>query len=395
MSVGVQIKKIARWTFLSLVSGVLVGVSSGLFLILLDLFTRLRKQNPQLIWGLPIAGLMIGGLYHFMGREIAHGNRRLLKEIHHPQKKLPFYMAPLILLTTLMTHLFGGSAGREGTAVQMGASLSDQLTGFLPFEPWERQVLLTAGAGAGFGAAIGAPWAGMVFGLEILRWSGRKSFLVAMSCLVASMTGYGVTVLMNAPHSHFPKVDIPLVDFKMLILVAVAGVAFGLCARVFNKTVSVTETLFTKFIAYPPLRPLIGGFCLLGFFWLEGSDRYAGLGVDVIQQTLDGATQLKDPFLKIGATALTIGSGFKGGEFIPLVFIGSTLGSVLALLLPIESGLLAALGFAAVFGAAAKVPLACAVMAMEIFGWEIGPYAIFVGWIAAFFSGSKGIYKNQ
>lgn len=383
-----------RWSCLSVLSGILAGGSASLFLILLDQTTVLRLQNPQIIWALPGAGLLIGLLYYYAGQDFARGNDRLLAEIDRPHHRLPILMAPLILITTLMTHLFGGSTGREGTAVQMGASLSDQLTGFFGLEPSERRALLAAGSGAGFGAAIGAPWAGMVFGIEILRRWDRRSWGVTFWCGVASFVGYGLTLLLQTPHSQFPTVEIPEFDFTFLVALFFAGLIFGTGARLFNQMVFMVEKFF-KFIPYSPLRPFFGGIVLLGFFGWEGSLKYSGLGIDVIQQSFAEVATFKDPILKGVATALTVGSGFKGGEFIPLVFIGSTLGSALAVVLPTGSSLLAALGFAAVFGAAAKVPLACAVMAMEIFGWSIGPYALFVGLIASFFSGAQGIYKKH
>lgn len=384
-----------RWGCLSVLSGLLAGLSAGLFLILLDHVTKVRIENPRIIWALPVAGLLIGLLYHHFGQTFARGNQRVLAEVHGGRRPLPVLMAPFILLSTLVTHLFGGSSGREGTAVQMGAALSDQLPRLFKLESWERQALLAAGAGAGFGAAIGAPWAGAVFGVEILRQWKRSTLIVALWCLGASMVGHSVTLWMGAPHTEWPLVAVPHFEIPVLLYLLIAGLIFGISARWFNGAVRWVEKSFHLF-SYPPFRPFWGGLLLLGFFWWEGSLRYAGLGIESIQQALltqDQIPSMEVPFLKAIATALTIGSGFKGGEFIPLVFIGATLGAALALFLPVSSSLLAALGFSAVFGAAAKVPFACAIMAMEIFGWQLGPYALMVGLTADYFSGPSGIYR--
>lgn len=206
-----------RWTFFSALCGVLSGIAASIFLISLDWVTKTRTGFPAIIWGLPLAGLIIGLVYHHFGKDVAAGNNLILDEIHDPKRTVPFHMAPLILLGTVITHLFGGSAGREGTAVQMGASLSDQLTRFFKIEPEERKILLTAGAGAGFGAAIGAPWAGMVFGMEVIN-IGRLRLFAWFECLVASFAGYYTAVFLNAPHSAYPAIEVPGVDWRILFL---------------------------------------------------------------------------------------------------------------------------------------------------------------------------------
>jgi H+/Cl- antiporter ClcA len=292
-------------------------------------------------------------------------------------------MAPLILVSTVLTHLFGGSAGREGTVVQMGASLADQLT--RRETSARRTALLQAGAGAGFGAALGTPLAGMIFGLEVIA---RRSN-AWLECFLAAIAAFATTLLLRAPHTHYPPVNVPAPDFKLLAIAAGAGVLFGLTARAFVLLTHAIEKLQKRFVKYPPLRPVVGGVLLVAFFTLTSSLRYAGLGLPVIQQSLSETASWWDPLLKAFYTALTIGSGFKGGEFIPLVFIGTTLGSALGF------SWLAAVGFSSVFGAAANTPLACAVMAMEIFGWTIAPYALLAGFIAFLVSGHPGIYKTQ
>ena len=161
-------KRYLRWTWFSSMCGILAGVASAIFLISLDWATKTREHHQILLIGLPFIGLLIGWIHHKFGNEASRGNNLILDEIHDPQKIVPFRMAPLILGGTVLTHLFGGSAGREGTAVQMGASLSDQLSRFFRIKNGERKILLAAGAGAGFGAAIGAPWAGVVFGMEVI-----------------------------------------------------------------------------------------------------------------------------------------------------------------------------------------------------------------------------------
>jgi len=383
-----------RRGFLSGLCGVFAGLAATIFLYLLRWATDARHENPALIWLLPFAGLFIGLVYQRWGREIVKGNNLILDEIHDPQNTIPFRMAPLILLTTVVTHLFGGSAGREGTAVQMGASLSDQVARLFGVSGGERRTLLMAGTGAGFAAAIGAPWAGVVFGMEVTT-KGRFSVGSWFECLVAAFVGYGVTLVLQAPHSIYPQVHIADYSPLTFLLVSVAAVGFGLAASFFVRTTHWFERAFRRLIVHAPLRPMLAGVALAVFFYLEGSYRYAGLGIDVIQDSLVGPMEPWVPLIKSLATTLTVGSGFKGGEFIPLVYLGATMGSAMASVLPVAPGMLAAVGFSSVFGAASKTPIACALMAIEIFGLRIAPFALVSCFIAFYFSGGQSIYSSQ
>lgn len=389
-----QIKQYVQWSILSALCGLLSGLAATLFLVLLDIATRFRLAHPYVIGALPIGGFLVGWLYFHFGKDVAGGNNLIIDEIHDPQKTIPFRMAPFVLLGTLVTHLFGGSAGREGTAVQMGASLSDQLSRFFHIAPEKRKVLLVAGAGAGFGAAVGAPWAGMIFGMEVINIGKLKLFAWA-ECFIASFVGYYTTHLLGAPHTIYPTVEIPDLDGKAALWVCVAGIAFGLSTRVFVALTHAVERTQAALLRYPPLKPALGGLLLVALFSLEGSLRYTGLGIASIQEAFVNPASFKDPMLKTFFTSLTIGSGFKGGEFIPLVFIGATLGSALSILLPLSFQLLASLGFAAVFAGAANTPLACSLMAMELFGYRIAPYALIACFMSYYVSSHKGIYQSQ
>ncbi len=387
------VERYLRWTLLSALGGVLSGLAAAAFLILLEWATSTRDVHPQIIWLLPAAGLAIGWMYHRFGKAVESGSNLILDEIHDPRNVIPARMAPFILLGTVLTHLFGGSAGREGTAVQMGASLSDQLTRFFQIEPEERKVLLVAGAGAGFGAAIGAPWAGAVFGMEVIA-VGRLRLFAWFQCLIASFAGYYSAILAGAHHSVFPRVDTSF-ELRNAMFVVLAGVAFGLAVRGFVHLTHFIERLHQRLIPRLPLRPFVGGLLLIVLYKIEGSYRYAGLGLPEIQHGLRQASRFSMPALKAFFTALTVGSGFKGGEFIPLVFVGTTLGSALSVIFPVPVGLLGSVGFAAVFAGAANTPIACTIMAIEIFGLPIAPYAFLACFVSYYASGPHGIYKSQ
>lgn len=389
-----SLRRYLKWTGLSLLSGTLSGVAATVFLMLLDAATHFRDQDPRIIWLLPVAGFFIGWIYHHLGQEAARGTHLILDEIHDPKKTTPLRMAPFILFGTVLTHLFGGSAGREGAVVQMGASLADQFGKFFRVQSEERRILLVSGAGAGFGAALGTPWAGMIFGMEVIQVGRFRPFAI-FECGVASFSAYSVARFLSAPHSRYELGVLPPFALQSLLWVAVAGVAFGIAARSFAVLTHGVERLQSQLISYPPFRPALAGCVLVALYYFEGSYRYVGLGIPGIQEALSAVQSFKDPLLKTIFTAITVGSGFKGGEFVPLVFIGTTLGSALSGLLPVSFQVLAGVGFAAVFAGAAKTPIACSIMAIELFGIEIAPYVV-VGCLVSFFvSGNRGIYRSQ
>lgn len=383
-----------RWSFYSALVGLLAGASAALFLISLNWATKYRSKNMWLIWLLPFAGLFIGYCYKRYGRKAQEGTGLILEEIHNPQNIIPFRMAPFVFIGTVITHLFGGSAGREGTAVQMGSTFADQLTQFFQIEPEERKILLIAGAGAGFSAAIGAPLAGAIFGLEVIQ-IGKLRLFALFECLIASFVGFHTSRVLGAPHSIFPVLNVVTYDVATVVSVFLGGLAFGMAANIFVKCTHLVERIQKKYIKISVLRPFFAGIALIILYYIEGSYRYVGLGIPTIQNSFTQSASWYDPIIKLIFTSLTIGSGFKGGEFVPLVFIGSTLGSFLSTQMMISKGLITSLGFAAVFGAAANTPIACTIMACELFGWKIAPYALFCCLIAYYITGHLGIYKNQ
>lgn len=379
---------------LSFLVGLLAGLSSTIFLYLLNIVTDLRLAHTGIIWFLPLGGFLVGFIYHAYGKDVSAGNNLIIDEIHDPKKVIPFIMAPFILFGTIITHLFGGSAGREGTAVQMGASLADQLSSHFKLTPSERKSLLMSGAGAGFGAAIGTPFAGFLFGMEVV-WTGRIRLKTALECLISSFTAFYISKIFHAPHSVFPELVTHRLSFKELLFVAIGGVIFGITARAFIASTHFVEKCMCHWIKYPPLRPFFGGAVVAILFWVEGSYQYAGLGIETIQGALVDHVGVHVPVLKSIFTSITLGSGFKGGEFVPLVFIGASLGSFFASFFPVSVSLLSSVGFSSIFAAASKTPIACTIMSIELFGWEITPYA-FVGCMVAYLvSGKKGIYLAQ
>ena len=384
-------RRIFKRILISSLAGVLAGLGSAIFLYFLSLCTEARVSYPRIVCFLPLAGFFIGFAYWRWAKTAVKGIGLVVNEIQEPQGEVPLRMAPMVLIGTLVTHLFGGSAGREGTAVQMGAALAEQIKKWIPFDPEDRQIALMAGMAAGFGSAIGTPWAGGIFGVEVVGLKAGKWGKLPY-CLISSFIAMGVTILVHAPHTHYPNIFLPAFSLGLLPIAAATGVVFGFAARAFIQMTRIVEHVQAVLVKPPWLRPFIGGLILVYCYKELSLDSYAGLSLPLIQGALEFPPPAGMFVIKAGLTALTIGSGFKGGEFIPLVLVGTALGSFFGQWLPLGFPLAGALGFAAVFGGAAATPLAAAVMAGEIFGLRVFPYS----WVACLFSalvaGSRTVY---
>ncbi|OOG72843.1 voltage-gated chloride channel family protein [Flavobacterium sp. A45] len=383
-----------KWLLICCLIGIFSGSASALFLVSLEFVTQVRIQNTWIIWLLPFGGLFIGYLYFISDSKIAKGNNLLLEEYNKPEKKIPFLMAPLVLLSTLITHLFGGSAGREGTAVQMGGAIADVCSSIFRLNHSERRTLIILGISAGFASVFGTPLAGALFALEIIFFSRINFRSIVLSFLVAYIA-YFTVEFWEIQHTHYSIPEIPEMNFTALFWVLIVSILSGLAALLFSRSTHLWGKLFSKTIKHPPLRPFIGGIILAITIYFIGTTKYIGLGVPMIVDAFSIQNAPYDFLLKILFTGFTLGAGFKGGEVTPLFFVGATLGSALSVVVPLPIALLAGMGFVAVFSGATHTPIACTVMGMELFGMESGVYIGIACIIAYFFSGSIGIYKSQ
>ncbi len=393
-SIGALLRYLFKWAMLATIIAALAGTASAALLAALDWATAVREQHAQLIWLLPVAGFAVGWVYMKYGADVEGGNNLLLERIREPGQTVPLRMAPMIWGATVVSHLFGASVGREGTAVQMGGALADQISHRARLVGADRRIVLMAGISAGFASLFGTPWAGALFGLEVLAvGSLRKQAL--LPCIVAAWLADGVSQAWGAHHTHYSVPVLPPVSGSMLSSALLAGVAFGLMAWLFVRSTHGFGAWTKRRLAYAPWRPFAGGLVVALVVWGLDAHRYIGLGIPVIQQAFDQPVHTLDFLAKAAMTTLSLGTGFKGGEVTPLFFIGATLGNTLAPLLSMPLGMGAALGFAAVFAGAANTPIAATVMAMELFGLSIGPYAALACCAAYLTSGRAGIYAGQ
>jgi len=399
-----------KWFALITPMAVAVGTVVALFLWALDIATETRHTNMWIILLLPFSGIFIVWLYEFFGKETLAGNNLILDRIHEPGAgRVPLRMAPLVLGTTVLTHLFGGSAGREGTAIQIGGSIASRLGKALKLSKREVRIFLMAGVAAGFGAVFGTPIAGIIFALEVVT-VGRPRMEALLPCLLASIIadrvciGWGIEHTMYSFNTlsevaaHGPSFHMSITQ---LIGVSIAGILFGLAARFFSYCAHGFVKVFKK-IENVYLRPVVGGVIVLLISLILGTTDYLGLGVSSpnpdgvsILGAFDGNVSYLSWFWKILLTTITLGCGFKGGEVTPLFFVGATTGAALGLLTGMPVDLLAAIGFVAVFGGATNTPIACTIMGIELFGSQYAPFMAVGCFVAFLFSGKDGIYSSQ
>ncbi len=386
---------LGQWIVLGSLVGVLCGASSAACLWLLERATELRAGHELIVYTLPLAGIVIGLVYERLGQSIKGGNNLVIDTIHDGGPEIPLRMAPMVLIGTVLTHLFGGSAGREGTAVQMGASITDWVSHRLGLTKHVRRQLLAAGVAGGFGSVFGTPIAGAVFGLECIVL-GRIEYEALVPALVASIVGDMTTRSLGIVHTHYPAASqvalTPILLMKWLLF----AIAVAIVSTSFIELTHFIKQRGEKLVPRLPIRMIIGGLVLIGLWKLAGTSDYLGLGVRTIVRAFEDPSLPMFAFAwKLLFTAVTLGAGFLGGEVTPLFFVGAALGNALARLLGIPLELGAGVGLAAVFAASSNTPLAMSIMAMEILGAPAFPHVFIVCVLAYLLTGHRSIYPSQ
>ncbi|HEY8396464.1 MAG TPA: voltage-gated chloride channel family protein [Flavihumibacter sp.] len=404
-------KYLIRWTAIVVPLALLIGSLVAFFLWSLDYVTNTRLKYPWLLAFLPAAGVLIYFLYDLAGKGTEKGNNLILDEIHEPAGGVPRRMAPLVLVATLITHLFGGSAGREGTAVQIGGSLAEGFARPFRFSSEDRRMLLICGMAAGFGAVFGTPLTGAIFALEVLIL-GQITHRALLPCLIASFLaditcqfwGVGhVSYQIRLVHRQFTDITSWLPNLVLLVKLIILGMACGMVSALFTTLTNQIKTTAKLIFRHGWMIPMTGGVLVVALSFIPGNSDYLGLGVwnadpsvvTISSAFTEGGAHTFSWAWKLLFTAITIGMGFKGGEVTPLFFMGATLGHTLAVLLGVPVDLFAGLGFIALFGAATNTPIACTIMGAELFGGEYLLHYAIVCFTAYYFSGKTGIYSSQ
>ena len=397
--------KVFKWVVVLAVVAGLVGSAAALFLWALDVATRQRFATPWLIYLLPLAGVAMGFYYRYFGKHISSGNHLILGNVHAGRDTVPLSLAPSIIIATVATHLFGGSAGREGTAVQMGAAIAAGCGRLVAKTEQAGRLLLFCGIAAGFGAVFGTPFAGAVFALE---FTGHRLFSrKIVPCLLTALAADQVCLAWGIIHTPYPLIEftrtisayLPLV-WKLLFAAAV----FALASRFFIAASHYTVRKLRAWFPHEAVRAGVGGAVVVALFLIVGTGDYLGLGV--LAENKDSLTlpRFFSPDVHAPATAwlwklvftvVTLSAGFKGGEVTPLFFIGAALGNALAWFLNAPVDLFAGVGMIAFFAAATKTPYASIIMGIELLGWHLyAPLAVctLMTWKL---SGRDSVYPNK
>lgn len=383
-----------KWVAFGVLIGTIVGTVGTVFHIALDFVTDLRIENPWIIYLLPLAGIVIVFLYRTFGKKRSLDTNLILTSIHK-QKNIPLRMAPLIFISTLLTHLFGGSAGREGAALQLGGSIAQQTGRFLKFGDKQLNVATMCGMSACFSSLFGTPITATVFSMEVIS-VGNMHYSALVPCAISSITGFCITKAFGLSNWILPTIKIPaeisaVLSLKVLLLAAGAAVV----SIIFCILLRQTGRIYKKYLKNQYIRVAVGGAIIIILYTVIGSPDYLGAGTAVIENALVGKASPFAFLLKIVFTAVTLKAGFKGGEIVPTLFIGATFGCMFANLMGLSGGFGAALGMICLFCGVTNCPLASLFLSIELFGAEGLLWYLLAVAISYMLSGYFGLYSKQ
>lgn len=377
----------------SLCCAVVMGIISFVFLKMLGLSSVFREFFPYCIWFLPLSGMLTAFVYKRYGGESSKGNNLIIQSANEGVK-VPKRLAFLTFIFTLLTHFSGGSAGREGTAVQIGGTLTSNVADKLGFKNEDRKIIILSGLSAAFGSVFGTPLAGAFFGMEVCC-IGQLSVSAVIPCFLSSYLANAVTLLLGATHEVHKISAIPSLDIKSVLVFISASILFGLIGKLFALGVKYLKLLYAKIFKNTVLSALIGSVIVVLLIVLLNLNEYEGLSTWQQTTAFEGNANWYDMPVKFILTALTLGAGFQGGEVTPLFDIGASFGGWYANMFGIEPSFLAAIGLICVFGSAANTPITTIMLGIELFGAEAVPYFVFASLISFIASGKSGIYSAQ
>jgi H+/Cl- antiporter ClcA len=383
-----------KWILLGSIVGVVVGSTSALLLNGNDFLTELRMNSFILPFFLPLGGIVIGYLYQYHGNNSRKGNDLVLEHIHHGQGQIPLRMGPIVFICTFITHLFGGSTGREGAAIQMGTSIAEGVNRLFKVNKIDSKILIISGISGGFGSAFAAPVTGTIFGMEVIAL-GRMRYEAIVPCFVSSFVGHLVTEAWGTQHDHHVIESIPSLTGENVMKIIFISILFGLAALLYSQLRHGIKSLCEKYLKNLMIRAMVGGIIIILLSLIIGTRDYLGRGKPLVQKAFKEAASPFSFLFKIIFTAITMGTGFRGGEVIPLFVVGSTLGNTLAGLVNLPLSFTAALGLIAVYCGAANLPISSFVLSIEFFEGRGTIYFFMACLISYLTTGHHGIYAAQ
>jgi len=387
------IKTFIKWTILAIIVGVVCGAVGAAFHHLLDYVTHFRTENPKIIFFLPLSGLIIALLYNFAKKQGSINTDRIIKAAGK-DGDVPFVTVPLIFISTIITHLFGGSAGREGAALQIGGGIGYKFGKLFKFSTDDSHTITMAGMGSVFSALFSTPVAAAVFAIEVAN-VGSFNVTSFLPCIIASATAYFVSLLLGVEPLNLGPVVFADTTVFFSAKIIVLAIVCALVSIVFCVSVKKSEHYMKTLIPNSFIRIFVGGAVVVILTLLVGTYDYNGAGMDVVSGALSGDARAYDFILKIIFTAISIGAGFRGGEIVPSFFIGATLGCVISPLLGIDAGVGASVGMIALFCGVVNCPIASVFIATELFGAQGILFYTIACAVSYIMSGYFSLYKEQ
>ena len=388
-----DITNLFKWLILAVATGLIVGAVSSFFADSLKKVTSLRGIYPQIFLLLPVSGLLIVFLYQKIGKEDG-GTNQVLSTIRS-QDDVPFRSAPLIFISTILTHVTGGSAGREGAAIQLGGSIGNQLGRWLKLDEEDTHVMIMCGMSAAFSAVFGTPMAAAVFSMEVIS-VGIMYYAALLPCVIASIiaarfaTGFGIN-----PET-FHVVNIPELTVETGVKMVIVAVACAAVSIIFCMALQGISKFYSRFFKNPYIRIVAAGFIIIGITILLHTTDYMGAGNNLIELAVEkGQTRPLDFFWKMLLTALTMRAGFRGGEIVPSFCIGATFGCLMGQIIGLSPSICAAAGMTALFCGVTNCPITSILIAFELFGFHGVSYYLIAVAISYSVSGYYGLYKDQ
>ena len=382
-----------KWVIFAILVGGIVGLCGTAFYFCLTFVTVLRGQNPWLLYLLPVGGLIIVGAYHLLRDEKDTGTNLVISAIHSDDE-LPLRMAPLIFISTLITHLFGGSAGREGAALQMGGSIGNAIGKFFRFDDKDKHVMIMCGMSACFSALFGTPMAAAIFSMEVVS-VGIMYYAALVPCVISSLVAHGIAVSFGISQELFLIDSIPSFGIGNAVRISVLAILCAGISILFCVMLHQSEALYKHFFKNPYVRVFVGGCIVIVLTLLVGNQNYNGTGVNIIAQCIDGTVRPEAFLLKMIFTAATLGAGYKGGEIVPSFFTGAAFGCLFGNLLGFSPALCTAVGMAAVFCGVTNCPITSLLISFELFGYDGMPYFLLAVAFSYMLSGYFGLYHSQ
>lgn len=388
-----NIRYFIKWSALALVIGSVAGAAGTIFSMGVSWATGFRLSHPSMLFFLPVSGLLIVWMYHSFHEEGNRGTNMVIDAISSNERVTPA-TGPLIFFSTILTHLGGGSSGREGAALQLGGSIGNSFGEWFKLDERDKKIAIMCGMSAVFSALFGTPVAAAIFSLEVVS-VGVFYYAALVPCVFSSFLAVGIARAAGLEGEHFPVEMIPALDLKAMGLLVLLGILCAAVSILFCVLLHTAEHAYRKYFPDARVRILAGSFLFIALTLLSGTRDYCGSSMGLIESSIEGSVRYEAFLMKMLFTAVALGAGFKGGEIVPTLCVGAALGCAFGEITGFAPSLCAACGMAALFAGVTNCPITSLVIALELFGYEGMEYFSIIIAVAFALSGYYGLYASQ